>query len=288
MTKLISDNESHQILKNRSPLKLFLLVFALSIPFWVVGAFVQIHLLPSIPISALMVAAPATAALILVYRENKSAGVKALLQRSFDFNRVKSKIWWGPIILLMPCVLVLSYIVMYLMGVQLLKPQLEVTRTLFLFALFFIAALGEELGWSGYAIDLLQDRFDALWAALILGLVWVVWHLIPLLQVPQSLPFIAWWSLGTLSYRVIITWLYNNTGKSVFVAAFFHTMMNLVFQLFPVKGSYLFDPRVTGLILAAVAIVVVIVWGPRTLVRTQSAGNADLQEAVSSADEAGR
>jgi membrane protease YdiL (CAAX protease family) len=156
---------------------------------------------------------------------------------------------------------------MYLTGVQLLKPQLEVTTTLFLFALFFIAALGEELGWSGYVIDPLQDRFGALWAALILGVVWVVWHLIPLLQVPQSLPFIAWWSLGTLSYRVIITWLYNNTGKSVFVATFFHTMMNLVFQLFPVKGSYLFDPRVTGLILAAVAIVVVSMWGARTLAR---------------------
>ena len=87
----------------------------------------------------------------------------------------------------------------------------------------------------------------------------------------DSLSYRAWWSLGTLSYRVIITWLYNNTGKSVFVAAFFHTMMNLVFQLFPVKGSYLFDPRVTGLILAAVAIIVVIVWGPRTLVRNRDA-----------------
>ena len=274
--------------RNRSPLTYFVLTFALSIPFWIIGTVVKIHLLPSIPISALMVVAPATAALILVYRENKSAGVKALLKRSFDFNRVKSNIWWVPIILLMPGVLALSYIVMYLMGVQLLKPQIEVTTTLFLFALFFIAALGEELGWSGYAIDPLQDRFGALWGALILGLVWIVWHLIPLLQVPQSLPFIAWWSLGTLSYRIIITWLYNNTGKSVFVAAFFHTMMNLVFQLFPVKGSYLFDPRVTGLILAAVAIVVVIVWGSRTLVRTQSTRNSDSQEAVSSADEAGR
>ena len=86
----------------------------------------------------------------------------------------------------------------------------------------------------------------------------------------------------------VIPGYHHLTGKSVFVAAFFHTMMNLVFQLFPVKGSYLFDPRVTGLILAAVAIVVVIVWGSRTLVRTQSAGNADSQEAVSSADEAHR
>jgi uncharacterized protein len=64
--------------------------------------------------------------------------------------------------------------------------------------------------------------------------------------------------------RVIIVWLYNNTGKSVFVAALFHTMINLTWQMFPINGSY-YDPRVIGLITAIVAVVVVIVWRPRTL-----------------------
>jgi len=64
--------------------------------------------------------------------------------------------------------------------------------------------------------------------------------------------------------RIIIVWLYNNTGKSVFVAAFFHTMMNLTWQLFPVNGSY-YDPHVTGLIMVLVATIVTFVWGPGTL-----------------------
>jgi len=68
--------------------------------------------------------------------------------------------------------------------------------------------------------------------------------------------------------RVIITWLYNNTGRSVFVATLFHTMMNLTWQLFPVNGSYAYyDQLVAGLLTLAVAVVVVIVWGPSTLVR---------------------
>ena len=132
--------------------------------------------------------------------------------------------------------------------------------------MFFIAAIGEELGWSGYAIDPLQDRFGALGGALLLGVVWAVWHFIPLLEVPQSLAFIAWWSLGTVASRVIITWLYNNTGRSVFVAALFHTMMNVTIQLFPVNGSY-YDPRITSLITTSVAVIVVVVWGARTMVR---------------------
>ena len=67
----------------------------------------------------------------------------------------------------------------------------------------------------------------------------------------------------------MITWLYNNTGKSVFVAILFHAMINVTWQLFPINGSY-YDPRVTSLISAAVAVVVVIGWGPSTLVREQA------------------
>jgi len=94
--------------------------------------------------------------------------------------------------------------------------------------------IGEELGWSGYPIDPLKDRWGAFRASLVLGSVWVVW-------------------------------LYNNTGKSVFATALFHTAIKVTWQLFPVNGSY-FDPRVTGLILALV-VVVIVVWEPRTLAR---------------------
>ena len=102
-------------------------------------------------------------------------------------------------------------------------------------------------------------------------MVWAVWHYVALLEVHRSLAFIAWWSLGTVAARVIIVWLYNNTGKSVFVAALFHTMINLTWQVFPINGSY-YDPRVTGIITAIVAVVVVIVWGPRTLARYSYVG----------------
>ena len=132
--------------------------------------------------------------------------------------------------------------------------------------MFFVAAIGEELGWMGYAMDPLQDRFGALGGALLLGGVWAVWHFVPLLSVQRSLAWIAWWALGTVALRVIITWHYNNTGRSVFVAVIFHTMSNLTWELFPINGSY-YDPRVTSLIMTLVAVGVVIASGPRTLVR---------------------
>jgi membrane protease YdiL (CAAX protease family) len=252
--------------RSRSPLRFFLLVFALSLPFYLAGTLTSFQLLLGIPVSGFAFLCPVTAAAIFVYRENKSAGVKELLSRAFDFKRVKAKLWYVPIILLMPCIMIMSYGVICLMGVPLPTPPFSIGTTLALFIAFFIGALGEELGWSGYAIDPLQEHFGAFWGALLLGTVWAVWHYVPLLEVHRSLAFIAWWSLGTVAARVIIVWLYNNTGRSVFVAALFHTMMNLTWQLFPLNGSY-YDPRVTGLITAIVAVVVVIVWGPRTLAR---------------------
>jgi membrane protease YdiL (CAAX protease family) len=162
--------------------------------------------------------------------------------------------------------LAFTYFCQAVRGVPLPAPQYSFTTAIILFVVFFIAALCEELGWSGYAIDPLQDRFGALQASLLLGLVWAILHFIPLLQVQRSLVFIGWWSLYTVAFRVLITWLYNNTGRSVFIASLCHAMFNLAWQLFPINGSY-FDPRVTGSITVAVAIAVVIRWGSRTLVR---------------------
>jgi membrane protease YdiL (CAAX protease family) len=253
----------------KSPITFLFLVFALSLPFWLAGALTSFQLLPALPVSGLAFLCPVTAAAILVFREHKAADMKEWLKTAFDFTRVKAKIWYVPILLLMPCIMLLSFAALRLMGVPVPVPPFSagsVGTILALFVAFFVAALGEELGWSGYTTDPLQERFGALGAALLIGGVWAVWHYIPLLEAHRSLVFIAWWSLGTLAARVIIIWLYNNTGGSVFVATLFHTIMNLTWQVFPINGSY-YDPPVTGLLTAIVALVVVIVWGPRTLVR---------------------
>jgi len=250
----------------RSPLAFFILVFAFSIPFWAVGSLTTSQLLPALPVSALGFLCPAAAAVILVYRAEGRAGLVRLLKRSFDFGRIEAKAWLAPVILLQPGIMALSYLVIRLAGTPIPAVQFSILTAFGLFVVFFIAGLGEELGWSGYITDPLQARFGALWASLLLGLVWSVWHFIPLLQAQRSWAFIAWWSLGTLASRVIIVWLYNHTGKSVCVAAVFHAMINLTWQLFPVNGSF-YDPHVTGLITAIVAMVVIVGWktNPPTL-----------------------
>jgi CAAX protease family protein len=233
----------------------FLLVFALSVPLWL-ATWADRQILPGLPMSATTVVCPLLAALLLVARRDGLAGAAALLQRSFDWRRIAAKGWYVPIVLLMPAIGALAYVVMRALDLPLPVPHWQPALLPGLLALFLVAGLAEELGWSGYALDPLQQRWGALRASLILGAVWAAWHIVPLLQVGRSPSWIAWWSLASVATRILHTWLFNNTGKSVFGAALFHAMSNTSWQMFPNQGSH-YDPRVTGIIVAVVAGVVV-------------------------------
>jgi len=238
----------------------------LSVPFLLLGAASSLQLLPGIPLSAFAFVCPGMAAAILVYEESKSAGVRDLLKRALDYSRIRAKVWYVPVTLLMPAVSLLTYGMTRLTGMPIPGPQFSFPTALAMFLPFCLAALGEELGWSGYLIDPLQERWGALRAGVLVGVVWAVWHYVPLIQVHRSTTWIAWWSLYTLALRVLIVWLYNNTGRSVFAATLFHAFSNLS----SVTCSSYYDPRITGLIVAFVGTIVVLVWGPRTLVRTKN------------------
>lgn len=244
----------------------FVLVLGLSIPFWILGAIVEGELLPGLPVSGLAFLIPVTAASILVYTRHRAAGVAALLGRSFDFKRITLPIWYIPIVLLIPALYALAYGFMQAVGRPVPEPHFNLVAIAALLAALFFGGLAEELGWSGYAIDPMQHRWGALRAALLLGAFWAVWHLVPLVQADRAPSWIAWWSVGTVSLRVLHVWLYNNTGRSVFGQALLHASSNLAWQLFPTAGSH-YDPAFTGPLLFIAAVVVTLVWGPHSLAR---------------------
>ncbi|KUG21144.1 hypothetical protein ASZ90_009106 [hydrocarbon metagenome] len=248
----------------RSPLALFLLIFLLSIPFLLFAG----APLPgpfNLPVSAFMLVCPAIAAAILVFREEGGRGVARLSARALDYPKV-GMVWYIPILLLMPGVMLLSYGVMLLSGRPLpADPYVPYLMIPAFVVLFFITAAFEEIGWMGYAADPLQERWSALATALALGAVWAAWHLIPWVLLNDPV-WAAGQSLSTVALRVLIVWLYNNTGGSVFAATLFHGMVNVAGFSFPNYGSH-YDPFVSGAITAAVAVVVVVIWGPATLAR---------------------
>jgi membrane protease YdiL (CAAX protease family) len=168
----------------------------------------------------------------------------------------------------MPLIMVLSYELMRLVGRPLPQdPRVPFLAIPVLFVVFLVAAVGEEAGWMGYAFEPMQNRAGALRTGILMGSIWGIWHFIGwYFQTHNTLTWTAGQFISTVALRIIIVWLYNNTGKSVFAAVLFHDMMNVSEFLFPNYGSH-YDPVITGVITAIVTEVVTFLWGPRTLAR---------------------
>jgi hypothetical protein len=88
-----------------------------------------------------------------------------------------------------------------------------------------VIGIFEEVGWRGFALPRMQRDHSALWAALVLGAIWAVWHLPELVSDPSErelLPYL----IAVLSYSVLITWLYNSTRGSLPIVILFHAAIN--------------------------------------------------------------
>lgn len=258
----------------RFPLTFFLLVFVLSVPFWlidfVVGRSLRDVIPIDLPVSALQAVVPLLAALILVRREDGSGGVRRLLKRAFDYGRIRSKTWYVPALCLWPAAMFLEYGFMRLNGAPLPDARLHMSAVPFFLVLFFVAGACEELGWQGYAFERLRVCWNALEASLILGAAWAAWHVLPLAQSRRATAWIVWQCLGMLPFRVLVAWLYNNTGRSVFAASLFHATANVSQFSFPNYGSH-YDPFVACVILTFTAAAVTFLFGPKTPARVDRA-----------------
>lgn len=103
-------------------------------------------------------------------------------------------------------------------------------------------------------------------AALGLGLVWSIWHLTPDIQNKKAIERILWHRIYSVALRILIVWIYNDTGKSVFAAILRHTLDKVTVFLFPNYGSH-YNLFLVGMISWLTAGVAILGWGAQTLGR---------------------
>lgn len=116
-------------------------------------------------------------------------------------------------------------------------PSVVVT---YLATLSFLLVLGggqEEPGWRGFALPRMQERMGPLPASVVLGVLWGLWHLPVFILVPgynsagEGVASIAgsvlvFTAVGAVGQSLLLTWLFNNTGGSVLLAALAHASLN--------------------------------------------------------------
>jgi membrane protease YdiL (CAAX protease family) len=99
-------------------------------------------------------------------------------------------------------------------------------------AVLLVNGFGEETGWRGYAVPVLQRRYSPLTATLVVALMWAVWH-VPMFVVVASFrsfgpALLVGWLIGLGCGAIVLTWLYNRSGGSILLVAVWHTGYNLV------------------------------------------------------------
>lgn len=229
------------------------LVLLLTVPLWLAGGATGIMLMPGLPLAGLSVVCPMAAALMLALWRGGPKAAGRLLSRAGDGGRVRPWAWWLAFVLIPLAVGAACFVILRLTGSGIPDPRASLPLILSLTATFLVAGLGEELGWTGFAFEPLRGRLGVAGAGLVIGLGWAMWHWPALLQADRGPAWIAWWTLGTISQRLVMAWLYEAAGRSLAAALVFHAMSNLAWQLLPVRGSF-FDPRLHGLMFAGLAL----------------------------------
>ena len=97
-----------------------------------------------------------------------------------------------------------------------------------------LVLLGEEIGWRGFMLPRLLQRFGWRSASLIAGMLWAVWHF-PFWapanyaatgSVPDTAIILLSATLGAMALSVMITWLFIRARYSIAIAALLHASGN--------------------------------------------------------------
>ena len=131
-----------------------------------------------------------------------------------------------------------------------------------MFTTYLINAIGEEVGWTGFALNHLQMRFSPWLAAAVLGVLTAVWHL-PAYFVPSEMGAFSpvgftIFTLQVVLTRIIWTWATNHAQGSAVIAILLHASSNavgvaLIPQLLPTPTPDQF--ALSGLILLGLLLV---------------------------------
>lgn len=176
------------------------------------------------PLFVLAVYAPAIAGIFLVWRNYGLKGLGSYFRRLTLWRM--PLVWWAFLIAGIPAV---NYLGAAISG-AIADPFPFSPWHAVLPALATALLIGpmEEFGWRGVALPLFQRRFAPLWASLILGAIWGLWHVPSFFMegTPQSAWQLGPYFVGVVAIAVILTPMFNTSRGSLLIPILYHFQMN--------------------------------------------------------------
>ncbi len=180
---------------------------------------------------------PTLAALVVTFATQGFSGLKSLLKRALQWRI--SWLVYPAVFFLFPLISFLGYQVLGIGAVE-GENIFELFLTLVILApvnafvgsiLLDIGPLGEELGWRGFLLPRLLEKYGDLKASVILGVIWGFWHL-PLFLFSEwrgdvsVVLAIMLYPVSTIAIAYAMTRFHRASQGSVLIAILYHGIVN--------------------------------------------------------------
>ncbi len=199
--------------------------------------------LPGYFIYLMGVFTPALVAIFISWRNNKKVGVLALISKIF-----KAPAQWRWYIFALCYFVTIKLLAAFVYRMLIGRWPMFGHEAFYIIipAIVFSTPLqaGEEIGWRGFALPQLANRFSLGAASIILGFIWAAWHL-PFFffhgadKYGQSFPV---YLLGVMAISVTLAWLYWRTNGSLLLIMLMHAAINNTTTVVPSVLTGATDP----------------------------------------------
>ncbi|MFX1418794.1 MAG: CPBP family intramembrane glutamic endopeptidase [Promethearchaeota archaeon] len=176
---------------------------------------------------------PTISAIIIVYISNKKEGLKSLKDSIIKWRI--SIFWILFSALIMPIFLILTILLNLVftgnfidLGAYLLNEGIADPISIFIWIITGAVFYGvfEEIGWRGYALPKLQEKYNPLISTIILFIGWGFWHT-PMFFYRFHIDMLFGWLYGLFLGAIVLTFIYNSTRGSTFATILFHISNNI-------------------------------------------------------------
>lgn len=232
-----------------------------------VGVFGEIS--GSHPLFFLATWSPAIAAFGVVYLYGGVSGIRAFLARLLMWRG--SWGWAAFILVVIPLVFVAGSLIKGGSVLAPIPPEGVGPVVAVMFMMLFLGPV-EEFGWRGVMQPLLQRHVAPIWAGIIIGATWGVWHLPAFFL--AGVVFADWnflpFFIGNITLAVLVTPIFNSARGSLLWPMLFH--WQLINPFWPDA-----QPWDTWIL---VAVAVVVIWWNRDTMFTRDSAVTEIMPAT--------
>jgi len=173
------------------------------------------------PLFFLATWAPAISAFTLVAAYGGMAGLKGFLSR-LTLWRISAP-WIAFVLIGIPLVFMAGSLIKGGPLLAPLPPQGVGSVVMIMFMMLFLGPV-EEFGWRGVLQPLLQRRIAPIWAGVLIGAIWGLWHLPAFFL--SGMVFAGWsflpFFVGNVTLAVLVTPIFNSARGSLLWPMLFH------------------------------------------------------------------